>query len=113
MRHFVLPSAITPGSRRMVASATKTQLVASARFALRLASGPPSAILCAVDVATVAAGADQYLRPTAGAQKKPASCIGLFGVVTQTWTQCATGEILPWHACSRTVWGAALMQLPG
>jgi hypothetical protein len=67
---------------------------------LRLASGPVSAILLAVDVAAVATGADQHLRAAAGAQKKPPSCIPLLGLVTQTWTKRATGGILPRHTCS-------------
>lgn len=100
MRHFILPCAISTGALRMFAATPMTCLVASARFALRLASGPLGAILLAVDVAAVAAGADQHLRAAAGAQKKPPRCISLLGLVTQTWTKRATGGILPRHTCS-------------
>ena len=100
MRHFVLLRAVAPGSRSMVAAATKTRLVASASRALRAASGHLSAILCAVDVAAITTGADQHLSAAARAEKKARGCSGLFGFVTQTWTQCTTGEILPRHSCS-------------
>jgi hypothetical protein len=110
MRHFVLPRAVAAGPRRMVAATMKTQLVASASRALRAAPGHLSAILCAVDVAAIAAGADHHLSAATRAEKKARGCIGLSALVTQTWTQCTTGEILPRHTCSRTVWGAALMQ---
>src|SRR5262245_19250876 len=100
MRHFILPHAVSTSALGMFAATLTPRLVASARFTLRLASRAPSAILLAVDVAAVATGADQYLRPTAGAQKKPPSCIGLFGLITQTWTKRATGGILPRHTCS-------------
>jgi hypothetical protein len=110
MRHFILLRAVAPGSRRMVATATQTQLVASASRALRAAPGHLSAILCTVDVAAITTGADQHRSAAARAEKKARGCIGLFGFVTQTWTKGATGGILPPHSCPARVWGAALMQ---
>jgi hypothetical protein len=57
--------------------------------------GVLSAFLLAVDVAAIAAAADQHLSAAARAQKESPSGICLSGFVTQTWTKSATGGILP------------------
>ena len=67
MRHFLLPCAVRARSLGVLLATATTGLIASACFALCLASGRLCAILRAVDVAAVAAGADQYLRAAARA----------------------------------------------
>ena len=84
----------------MFAATSMTRLVASACLALRIASRRLSAFLLAVDVAAIAAAADQHLSVAARAQKESPSCICLSGFVTHTWTKSATGGILPRHTCS-------------
>jgi hypothetical protein len=74
-----------------------------------------AARLCAapsltVDVAAIAAGADQHLDAASCAQIEARGRFRLLGVSTDAWTNRAMGEILPRHACSRTVWGAAPMR---
>jgi len=110
MRHFVLPRAVALGPCGVVAATTQAALIT-------LTGGAPSgaarlcrAVSLTVDVAAIAAGADQYLDAASRAQIEARACIWLFGLSTQAWTHCATGEILPRHTCSRTVWGAAPMR---
>jgi|SRR5215831_7755462 hypothetical protein len=110
MRHFVLPCAVAPGPRGMVAATTDAALITLTRGALSGAArlrGTPS---LTVDVAAIAAGADQYLDAASCAQIEARGRFRLFGVSTDAWTNCAISEILPRHTCSRTVWGAAPKQ---
>ena len=100
MRHFLLPSAIGALARGMVAATTEAQLIASPSGALLGAPGLLGTPSLTVDVAAVAAGADQHLSAAASAQKKSPSCMCFFGFVTQTWTKIAMGGILPRHTCS-------------
>ena len=100
MRHFLLSCAVRTRPLGMFAATSMTRLVASASLALRIASRRLSAFLLAVDVAAIAAAADQHLSAAARAQKESPSCICLSGFVAQTWTKSATGGILPRHTCS-------------
>lgn len=107
MRHFVLPCAVAPGPRGMVAATTYAALITLSGGTLSGAARLCGAPLLTVDVAAIAAGADQHLDAASCAQIEARGRFRLFGVSTDAWTNCAMGEILPRHACSRTVWGAA------
>ena len=100
MRHFLLPCAVCTRALGMFAATPMARLVASTRFALRVVARGLRTILLTVDVAAIAAGADQHLSSAASAHKKSPTCMCLFGFVTQTWTKNTTGEILPRHTCS-------------
>lgn len=107
MRHILLPGAVTPGPRGMVAAATERALIAPASGALLAAPGRLGASSIAVDVSAVATGTDQHLAAAARAEIAARGCMSLFGLSTEAWTNITAGEILPRHTCSRTVWGAA------
>jgi hypothetical protein len=102
MRHVLLPGAPATGTRRMVHATAAARLVALAGGALGLMSG----ILCAaagtVNLAAVAAAADEH-RGLAASAKEPTArgCLRLS--FAQAWTTSATGGILPRHACSARV----------
>jgi hypothetical protein len=99
MRHFLLPGAVGPGARGMVAATITSALVAPAGRALFGAPPFLGASSIAVDVAAVAMGADEHFSPAARAEQQARGC-----------KTSAMGEILPPHSCSRTVWGAALIR---
>jgi len=101
MRHVLLPGAPATGTRRMVHATAAARLVALAGSALGLMSG----ILCAaagtVNLAAVAAAADEH-RGLAASAKEP-TARGCLRLSAQAWTTSATGGILPRHACSARV----------
>ena len=110
MRHFLLvllPGTIAPSTLGMLAATAVARLIAPPGSALFAAPVLRGAVSLTVDVAAIAAGADQHLDAASRAQIEARASICLF---TQAWTNCATGEILPRHTCSRTVWGAAPMR---
>ena len=96
MRHDLLPRPISTGSRCMRKAAAAACLIASARFSQPGLARRPSATAPAVDLAAVAAAANQHLRLTAGAQEHPAS-VGhrRFGAKAEArWTPRASDAIL-------------------
>jgi hypothetical protein len=99
MRHFFLLRTILAGSLGMVAATTVTRLVTAPGFALRAAPCPLCASSRAVDVATIATGADQNLDTAAHTKIEARACQSLIGVATETWTRPLTGEIIPRHSC--------------
>ena len=107
MRHFVLPCAVAPGPRGMVAATTYAALITLSGGALSGATRLCGAPSLTVDVAAIAAGADQYLDAASCTQIEARGRFRLLGVSTDAWTNRAMGEILPRHTCSCTVWGAA------
>jgi len=69
MRHFLLPGAVGPGARGMVAATIARALVAPAGRALLDAPPLLGASSIAVNVAAVAMRADQHFAPAARAQE--------------------------------------------
>jgi len=66
----------------------------------------------AVDLASVAATADQDLLTTEGTEEETAVCVAVqvasdHDVAANPWTRYASGAIMPLQSCSGTVWGAA------
>src|SRR5271165_3954649 len=99
MRHVLLPGAPAAGTRRMVHPTAAARLVAAAGGALSLMPGLPRTATGTIDLAAVAAAADEDLRPAASAQKQPARPFRRLRRAA-AWTPSATGEIMPRHACS-------------
>jgi hypothetical protein len=104
MRHVLLSGAPAASTRRMVHPTAAARLVAPAGGALSLMPGLPRTATGTVNLAAVAAAADEYLRPAASAQEQPgrpfrrlrrAAAAG-----AAAWTPSATGGIMPRHACS-------------
>jgi len=98
MRHFLLPRPIAPGPRRMLEAATTARLITATGQALR---DPPSlsgAALRTINIAAITTATDQHLGLAKGTEKE-ARRDGV-GLSTVTWTNGATGEILPPHTCS-------------
>ena len=113
MRHFLsvlLPGTIAPGTLGMLAATTAARLIAPPGSALFAAPTLRGAALLAVDVAAVAARADQHLHEAACAQIQARGRICLFAVAAQTWTRATSGGILPRQTCLGTLWGAAPMR---
>lgn len=69
MRHIFLPRAIATGTRGVIDAATLARLVALAGRTLRTTSGFLRAGPGAIDLAAVAAAADQHLRSAAPTQE--------------------------------------------
>src|SRR5215467_3597954 len=110
MRHFLLvllPGTITPCTLGMLATPVVARLIAPPRCALFAAPVLPGAALLAVDVAAVAARADQHLHEAARTEIQARGCICLFAIVAQTWTKALAGGILPRQTCLGTLWGVA------
>jgi hypothetical protein len=99
MRHVLLLSAPATGTRGMVHAPAAALLIAPAGGALRVAPRLLSTAALAVDLAAVAATADEHLSAAADAQKQPAER-SLGFRFARAWTTSAMGGILPRHACS-------------
>src|SRR5271168_2453896 len=98
MRHVLLSGAPAASTRRMVHPTAAARLVAPAGGALSLMPGLPRTAAGAVNLAAVAAAADQYLRLAASAQEQPGRPFRRRRAAA--WTPSATGGIMPRHACS-------------
>jgi hypothetical protein len=61
MRHFLLSSAIATGTRGMSDATAVARLVALSGRALPLAPGEPGTAVGTIDLAAIAAAADEYL----------------------------------------------------
>jgi len=83
----------------MVHPTAAARLVAPARGALSLTPGLPRTAAGTVNLAAVAAAADQYLRLAASAQEQPGRRFRRLRRAA-AWTPSATGGIMPRHACS-------------
>jgi hypothetical protein len=105
MRHVLLSSPIATGTRCMAQAAAAARLIAPTCRLLREATRLLRASRRAVDLAAIAAAADQHLGSAPCAQKKPRRRCR-FGQ-PWAWTRFATGGILPRHSCTSTVWGTA------
>src|SRR6202051_1978235 len=71
MRHVLLSGAPAASTCRMVHSTAAARLVAPAGGALSLMPDLPRTAAGTVNLAAVAAAADEYLRPAASAQEQP------------------------------------------
>ena len=72
MRHYFLPGAITAHPQGMGPPAGQARLVALGGCSQGLPARPPRAVAAAIDLAAVAAAADDHLAAAAQTQKQPA-----------------------------------------
>jgi hypothetical protein len=99
MRHVLLSGAPAASTRRMVHPTAAARLVAPAGGALSLMPDLPRTATGTVNLAAVAAAADEYLRLAASAQEQPGRPFRRLRQAA-AWTPSATGGIMPRHACS-------------
>ena len=99
MRHVLLSGAPAASTCRMVHPTAAARLVAPAGGALSLMTDLPRTAAGTVNLATVAAAADEYLRLAASAQEQPGRPFRRLRQAA-AWTPSATGGIMPRHACS-------------
>src|SRR6266478_2394573 len=102
MRHILLPRPIAIGTQRMGNATTAARLVALSGLAQPLAPGDLGTAAGTIDLAAIAAAADEHLSAATGTQKETAWVgVRAFGRVGfRTWTKSATSEILSPHSCS-------------
>jgi hypothetical protein len=100
VRHFFVASPVAALSSGMAASPRRTTLIALSGALDRAAPGALRAVRGTIDLATVAAAADQSLSATTSAQKQPSRCcVGMIETAIATWTTAAIAGILSLHAC--------------
>ena len=99
MRHILLPRPIATGTERMGNATAAARLVALSGRALPLAPGDLGTAAGTIDLAAIAAAADQHLSTATDTQKetgwRSVRAVGL-----RTWTKSTTSEIMPPHSCS-------------
>src|SRR6266849_4307213 len=102
MRHILLPRPIATGTQGMSDAAAVARLVAPSGRELPLAPRQSGTADSTIDLAAIAAAADEHLSTAMGTQKETGwRCVRAFGRVgPRTWTKSATSEILPPHSCS-------------
>jgi len=102
MRHVLLPRTPATAPRRMGQPTAPACLIALAGHPLGLLPRFLRAAAGTVNLAAVAAAADEH-RGLAASAKEPTArgCLRLS--FAQAWTTSATGGILPRHACSARV----------
>jgi hypothetical protein len=83
----------------MVLPTAAARLVSPAGSALSLMPDLLRTATCTVNLAAVAAAADEYLSPAASAQEKPGRPFSRLRRIA-AWTPSATGGIMPRHVCS-------------
>src|SRR5713101_6727946 len=99
MRHILSPRPIAIGTQRMGNATTAARLVALSGLAQPLAPGDLGTAAGTIDLAAIAAAADEHLRAATGTQKET-GWVGVRPVGLRTWTRPATSEILSPHSCS-------------
>jgi hypothetical protein len=110
VRHYLRTGAISAASRGVVEATAPATLVAPRRLPTPHLAGLKTAVSGAVDLAPIAATADQRLPAAKGAQEE-ATAIAVFKVATvldalvNPWTRSASGAIMPRQSCSGTVLG--------
>src|SRR5258707_11238082 len=97
MRHILLPRPIATGTQGMSDAAAVARLVAPSGRALPLAPRQSGTAASTIDLAAIAAAADEHLSTATGTQKETGwRCVRAFGRVgPRTWTKSATSEICP------------------
>jgi hypothetical protein len=106
MRHVFLPGPIAAGTRCMGQATAATTLITAASRALGMPACLRGTPARAVDLAAIAAAADQHLSLAAHTYEQPRRCFQRCAFC-RAWTMTVMSGIVPRHACSRTMWGTA------
>src|SRR5271167_1438948 len=100
MRHIFAPRPVAPYSQGMPKPSPAAGLVAPAGASLATVASTPRAPPGAVNLAAVAAAADQRLDATARAHKQPGRRgADVLGSIDVPWTNATIAGILARHAC--------------
>ena len=100
MRHYFLSRPVAALPRGVLPAAASGLLVALAGRNDGLPPGSRGTAVVAVDLASVAAAADDHLIAATRAQEQAAGCgLGLRCVADETWTNAIIGRILVLHSC--------------
>ena len=99
MRHILSPRPIAAGTQGMSDPAAAARLVASSGRALPFAPRQSGTAAITIDLAAIAAAADEHLSTATDTQKETRRrCVRAIGL--RTWTTSAMLGIMPRHACS-------------
>ena len=107
------PGTIAPVAIGTIEATARGRLIALRGCAPFAAPALLGTALLTVDVAAIAARADQHLDAAARAEVHAHGCICLFTFVTQTWTKVPAGGIVPRHTCSARCGARRRNELPG
>lgn len=100
MRHYFSPPPVATHAGGMGAPPRRARLIARTCVQQRLTARQRSTTAGAVDLPSIAATADDYLRAAAGAQEQaPQSRLRLRPVADETWTNATIGRIVGLHTC--------------
>jgi hypothetical protein len=99
MRHILLPCPIATGTQRMDDATVVACLVPLSGRALPLAPSQSGTAAGTIDLAAIAAAADEHLRAATGTQKET-RWRSVRAIGPRTWTTSAMLGIMPRHACS-------------
>src|ERR1700693_2199333 len=99
MRHILLPCPIATGTQRMDDATVVACLVPLSGRALPLAPSQSGTAAGTIDLAAIAAAADEHLSVATGTQQET-GWRSVRSLGPRTWTNSATSEILPPHSCS-------------
>jgi hypothetical protein len=100
MRHVLAAQPIPPAPLGMGEPTITALLVPATGLALGGPAGRPGASVRAINLATVAAGADHDAIPAAGAEESPAGFTAVGGMVKWFWTPGRISAINRRHPCS-------------
>ena len=105
-QNFVCPAqncvrAISAAAGRMGETAVPARLIPPGNIPTSLVTGNTGTSFSAINLAPVAASADQHLRPTTLAQKEASGIMLICSMaVVMTWTRSPVCAIITWHSCS-------------
>ena len=100
MRHYFLSRPVAALPRGVLPAAARGLLVALAGRDDGLPPGSRGTAVVAVDLASVAAAADDHLIAATRAQEQAAVCgLGLPSIADKMWTNAFIGRILVLHSC--------------
>lgn len=103
MRHFIVSRSITTGALRMGKTPAARTLVTLSRFAQARAPGRLRTAAGAIDLASIAAAANEHLRPAAGAQEEAARGQHRRSPWNADGRSISTGSAQPWNTAAARV----------
>ena len=108
MRHVLASRPVTARPLGVRKPPPATGLVATPRLTLTTIAGTHGTATRAIDLAAVAATADQHLDATIGAHEQPGRCgAAVIRSADFLWTNATIDGILLPHTCPARLWGTA------